>query len=193
MFDISWFDEGGPVETAQFWLWSISAVVALAMSHRPRDARIRALLRTLGMLAVLAAAREQDLHIWLNPETFGQYGVRYRMDWWLDANVPLGLKAGWLAGFATIGGGLYLVARKAAPLVKEMINARAPAALMLAAAVVSLLIGYVLDDLMRGVFSDWRHALEETAELIGPIFYLWAVITLVVKTDDLIDSGVRHP
>lgn len=170
--------ESGIIETAQLSVWLASALIALSVSLLTRDPQRRAPLLALGVLALVAAAREYDLHIYLNPETLGQYGVRYRIDWLLDGSVPFWLKAGWITIFATVGVILYAVVRRAGPQFKQMFAARTPAALMLIGAVVFILIGYALDDLMRGIFSGQRGPFEESAELMAALLYLGAVITL---------------
>lgn len=175
---MAWWGESGIIETAQLCIWLASGLIALGVGFLSRAPQRRAPLLALGVLALVAAAREYDLHIYLNPETLGEYGVRYRIDWILDGSVPFWLKAGWIAIFATIGLILYTVLRGAGPQFKQMFAARAPAALMLIGTIVFILIGYTLDDLMRGIFSGHRGPFEESAELIAALLYLGAVLTL---------------
>lgn len=170
--------EGGLVETAQFWIWVASALIALAIAFTARDPERRAPLLALGVVAILAAARENDLHIYLNPETLGPYGVRYRIDWLLDGAVPIWLKGGWLAIFALIGLIVVLTFRRAGPQFKQMFAARTLTALLLIGTFVFILIGYTLDDLMRGIFSGRRGPFEESAELLAALLFLGAVLTL---------------
>ncbi len=170
--------ESGLIEVAQLWVWVASALIALAVAFTAKDAERRAPLLALGVLAILAAAREIDLHIHLNPETLGPYGVRYRIDWLLNGEVPIWLRGGWLAIFALLGFILVLIFRRAGPQFKRMFAARTLTALLLIGTFVFILIGYTLDDLMRGVFSGQRGLFEESAELLAALLYLGAVLTL---------------
>ena len=90
--------EYGPLELIQAGCWWGAAAVAFFSSGFGRHGlRGRALLGWLGVVSALAFAREFDMHESLNPETLGDWGVRYRVDWWIDASVPLTIKAFWAA------------------------------------------------------------------------------------------------
>lgn len=54
-------------------------------------------LRVALIITAVAAAREMDAHVLLNPETIGEFGVRYRIDWWLDGDVSFLRKLTWAA------------------------------------------------------------------------------------------------
>lgn len=173
-----WWGESGIIETAQLIIWLASGLIALTTALTSRDPQRRAPLLALGVLALVAAAREYDLHIYLNPETLGEYGVRYRIDWILDGSVPFWLKAGWIAIFATIAVILYTLIARAGPQFKQMFATRAPAALMLIGSVAFIVIGYALDDLMRGMFSGQRGPFEESAELVAVLLFFGAVLVI---------------
>lgn len=175
--------ESGLIEIMQVCAWLASAFIAWAVAFTARDAERPAPLFALGVLAILAAAREIDLHIHLNPETLGPYGVRYRIDWLLDGEVPIWLRGGWLAIFALVGCILVLVFRRAGPQFKRMFAARTLTALLLVGTFGFILIGYTLDDLMRGIFSGQRGLFEESVELLAALLYLSAVLNLAIGKD----------
>jgi hypothetical protein len=131
----------------------------------------------LSVLALLAALRELDAHIFLNPATIGEYGVRYKISWWLDSGVPLWLKLGWATLFLGV---LFLLVFPALRLrhsaMRLLRNADPPLVLLLAC-FVFLTIGFGIDDLLRGsrrISFNTRQVIEEMSELIGALFFLWS-------------------
>lgn len=165
--------ESGTLETAQIVVWALAIVSSVVIAFGLKDRQTRWTTVLLGMLAVGAAAREFDTHIMLNPEVFGQYGVRYRIDWWLDSSVSWMLKAAWAGAAMVVGVGLLAVAwfARGRP---DFFRAR-PRLFILG--MVFLGLGFVFDDLLRGkVRLDIAQAVEESVEMIGAVFYLAAVL-----------------
>ena len=199
--------EDGPVEMAQVTMWCIAAACALLMFPRIPDdvtpvsaARVPAgngdenaddnapgtrdraaswFTAWLGVMALLATARELDLHVVANPETLGAWGVRYRLDWWADFGVPIGPKLLWAGVFLVIGTAVVFPILRAWPTLARALKRRP---LVLAMGVLSglgLFIGWAWDDLFREWTSAYGPYIEEGAELMGSWAYLVAVGLLV--------------
>lgn len=173
---IAIYGEGGYIEWVQvgFWVVCILSATVLVAIHRHRQYRLHTLW--LGIIAVVAAARELDLHEALNPETLGDLGVRYRIDWVLDGSVPIWLKAMWAGIFLVIGAALIvpLIFANGLP---DFASTRGRLFLI---AVAFLGLGFVFDDLLRHVITNDAIKMinEEAAELIGVAFFLAAVLAL---------------
>ena len=88
--------EEGWLERMSVVFWSFSVLVALATLHRWSARPDRLVAGWTAMLALLADLRELDLHVLLNPKHLGSYGVRFRIDWWLNGHVSFWLKFGWM-------------------------------------------------------------------------------------------------
>ena len=168
--------EDGPIEIIQLISWCVAAVLAfLACARGPqRDDRLICAWR--GVLAVVIAIRELDLHEQLNSETLGNLGVHYRIDWWLDSSVPIWLKAGW-ATIALAGIGLLLIPPLLVrPPTFRLLRAGDASTWLFILAFGLLFLGYALDDFLgRGTIIESiqiTQALEELAELMG----VWAFV-----------------
>ncbi|MGP1273395.1 MAG: hypothetical protein ACTS22_08665 [Phycisphaerales bacterium] len=174
-------EEGGPVERAQIALWTAAAVTAALLSlGAPLGRGVRGLLALLAVLSLAAAAREFDAHIYLNPETLGDLGVRYRIDWWLDGSVSLGLKLGWAIVAVAILAALLAPAWLGRRAVLDMVRARPAAFWCFVASAAALAAGFAVDDLLRNrIDLQLGHLIEEGVELLGPIFYLAGTMCLV--------------
>lgn len=123
------------------------------------------------MLAALVAyAREADFHTVLNPRYLGEWGMRYRADWWLNGQVPLWLKLGWGVALATpvVALGLLVRASRVQPI--EAVRHPTPFVWLALACVGLYAVGYALDDLLgRGLFvPSWvTMFVEEGSELLA--------------------------
>ncbi|MFG0285582.1 MAG: hypothetical protein ACF8R7_14285 [Phycisphaerales bacterium JB039] len=181
------FVEGSWAEIAQQIVWVAGA--CWAWWRIPRVAgRDRWMVFWLAVMASLAAAREQDLQKYLNPKRFGDYGVHFKINWWLDGSVPLWLKAGW----ALVG--LILVAAVTVPLLRArprlvLLTLGLDRAVWLFGAGGALLVvGYGADDLFgRGQVMSLTasEVLEETCELIGALLIVWSIaLTARVGLDE---------
>ena len=180
--------EGGPIEAAQVALWAFAAVIALTLAWRLRDKAARWFTVWLGVLASLAAARELDLHVKLNPETLGDWGVRYRLDWWTDGSVSIGLKLMWFAIASVIGAAFIIPMLRAGTAVKQVLLRQRAVPILGAACLAMLFVGWASDDLLRQWTSKVEGVLvEEGAELIGVCCFALAVILLLTPKTAPID------
>lgn len=158
------------------WIASAAlAALAAAVGRTPADRLIGAWLATL---SVLAALREMDMHHRIRPEAIGEWGMRFRADWWLDGSVPIEVKLVWGLVAAVVVALLVLpILTVRLPVVRLLLAGDTPLWL-LAGAVVLLGCGYMMDDLMRhspyiSKANRWR--IEETCETLGAAAYLAAV------------------
>lgn len=173
--------ERGIIEVGSAVLWGVGALSAgvVAIKSRPRDRTIQLWLLLMGLLC---GARELDLQLWLNPSRIGELGVRFRIDWWLGRSVPLNIKLGWAIIFATIGALVYTAVRKtvaefkndtspvrAVPLIRN------PAVALIALTAFLLFLGWVSDDVLRGLLhSIWGAMWEESVEFVGAATFVTA-------------------
>ncbi len=178
------FNEGGLVETIQITSWVFAALLAIIMAVRHRASRNLAFACWLAFLAIACAFRELDTHIYLNPETLGSWGVRYRSDWWLSPQAPVMPRILWgTIGIATILAAILplIIAR---PRFFVLLRARDHVMLCFAAGTALILFGYAADDLIgRGliVSRDISKPIEESAELFG-VFAILPGFALLIKS-----------
>lgn len=183
--DTDWaISEYGPIETWHITTWICSVIISAIALAKWRDRTTRLMDFWLLMVACAAAARELDLHLLLRPgSALGDFGMRYRIDWWMSAEHPLWLKLAWfminialLASFALPP----LLVR--APGVR-LLRAGDGASWTFVFALVFLGIGYASDDLVgRGQFIEPLHSrwIEETSEGLGALlFMISAAISLM--------------
>jgi len=174
--------EDGWIEWLSVGFWTISLVACLAGVRRHARPLDRMVFAWLAWLSLLAATRELDLHVLLNPQHLGGLGVRYRLSWFLAIDENLALRIGWLALF--VGLGLSLVAPLAAlrHSIRHLVSRGDTAVGLFGLAMVALLGGWACDDLLRGVgHVQLRQACEETFELLGSLFFLTAIWCLLRK------------
>jgi hypothetical protein len=165
--------EGHAVQTAQAVVWALSAVVALATasSRRGLDAVVPA---WLGALALLALAREMDLHEMLHATT----PIHFRLRWLLESDASFWWKAG------VLGLVLAMAAVVVAPLIvlrsrwRTLLGRGDRETWLLVAALACLAAGYALDDIVgrwAGMDRAWTKPVEETLELVGAVAYWLSV------------------
>ena len=167
------FAEGGLIERCQASLWAVSIFAAAFVYVSVSEPRERCSALLLGSLALGALLREWDAHTALNPENLGSLGVRYRLDWWLDASVSLPLKLAWSAAFGTVGTiFVVLVLRSRGPIHWRHARPR-----FLLAAVGMVIVGFAMDDISRGMpGAEIRVVVEESAELVAAMCFLCATL-----------------
>lgn len=162
--------ERGFLEITSCFFWLVAALAAGATIFRWSERADRLTGVWMGCVALLACLRELDAHIYLNPDYFGRFGVRYRVDWWLDGNVSLWLKLGWASvAIVLLGVLLYIPLTVRLPLF-QMARRGEPMVGLFFLAILLLGMGFVLDDLLRGarfVPRDVKKIMEETSELLG--------------------------
>lgn len=174
--------ESGPIENLQVVCWLASAGIAFFGASRPRRPRQRLWLIGMGVLALAASARELDLHTMLNPETLGSWGVRYRIDWWIDGSKPILPKLMWAVG------GLGVIVMLVVPLLlsvtpwRSRFRPRPLTKTLLVVAVAGMFGGWATDDLFRSALQKdkhWSVPLEESFELMAPTAYGLALCAVV--------------
>jgi hypothetical protein len=171
------FQENGLIENLSVAAWGCSLLTGLLGCFRTPRWEERLIFAWITMLALLAGLRELDAHKYLNPESLGEFGVRFRANWWLDSRTPLWLKLGWGALFAgTCMSLIYPLVAARGVVVKSLREAEVRTSLLIAA-FAFLGFGFFVDDLMRGskiIDFQTRQMLEETTELIGAVLFLIA-------------------
>ncbi|MEO1585116.1 MAG: hypothetical protein AAFR96_11180 [Planctomycetota bacterium] len=176
------FQENGPAETAQLAIWTGAALFAFALAFPQPRRSDKAAMIVIGAAAALAAAREMDAHVLLNPETIGEFGVRYRIDWWLDGSVSILRKLAWasIAALAIAAAIAATIAAHFHPLLA--LKARSRAVIYLACTAACLALGFMFDDLLRGrIPLAAAQAAEESIETLAPIFFIAATNHLAVS------------
>lgn len=183
--DTDWaVSEFGPLEWFHNTMWGVAIVLAAIALAKLRDRTTRLMDFWLLLLATGALARELDLHMLLKPDgALGAFGMRYRIDWWLNAEIPLWLKLAWLIVNIALLAGLALPLLLARAPTLRLLRAGDGASWTFLIAVGFLGIGYAADDLLgRGQFieplqSRW---IEETSEGLGAVmFAVSAAISLM--------------
>ena len=164
------FAEGHVVQTAQATFWGLSAVVALSTANqRPRPLD-RAIAGWQGALALLALARELDLHELIHTAT----PVHFRLRWLLESSDSLGWKGGVVALVL-----LTCLVVLAPPFVlrvpwRALWRRRDREIRLFVVALVCLAGGYLLDDIVgRWARVDRAHTkiVEEMLELVGAVAF----------------------
>lgn len=173
------YRENGVLENVSVLCWILSCIVAFWAALRSTGPGSRLMAAWTGWLAAVAALRELDLHMLLNPQRLGALGVRYRPAWWMDGSVSFWLKLGWATVFLTFS---FLVVYPPLRLRRFLFRLfREGDALtgLLALSVVFLAFGFVVDEILprvRFVSHVTRQLIEETSETIGAIFYCASMV-----------------
>lgn len=163
-------EEGGWLENVQSGLLAAGVMAGLLGAMRAGATARRWWGVFLAVMTLLAFAREADLMIVLNPRYLGEWGVRYRLDWWTSGRVPIGLKLGWLVVFAVAATVVIYPAVKARTFVGRRSAARDRVLKLLGGATGFYFLGYAADDLVgRGMLISPGVMMyfEEGAEAIG--------------------------
>lgn len=168
------YREDGVLEDLSVVCWVLSGLAALWAVVRAGGRESRLMAAWTGWVATLAALRELDAHILLNPQHLGAWGVRYRLDWWTNGSVSVWLKLGWGAVFLAA---LVLVAYPPLRLLRilsDLFWKGDALAGLLVLSVAFLVFGFVIDDILRPVRfvrHDAKQLIEETSEAIGAILF----------------------
>ena len=176
--------EDGIIEWLSFGCWIPSALICILalVRHDSRDDRL--MFRFFFLICVLAAARELDAQVLLNPRYLGRFGVHYKTRWFLSSEVSIYLRLFWFTLFLVLGRIIFsplIVLRK--PLLRLIRSGDAAAGLFLLSAI-ALATGFVFDDTLRKTTlldRDIRQAVEEIAELLGTIYFLIGISSLFSK------------
>lgn len=176
-------EEGGVMELTQAAILGTAVVLAVLGTLRLPRRVYRAWGGVLALVALGAYAREADFHMVLNPRYLGEWGIRYRADWWLNGRVSLLLKVVWVVALATpvVVLGLLVRASQVQPI--EAVRHPTPFVRLAVACVGLYAVGYAMDDLLgRGQFvPTWvTMFVEEGSELLAAgVLLLMCVPTAV--------------
>ncbi|MFZ3138885.1 MAG: hypothetical protein WA126_16005 [Thermodesulfovibrionales bacterium] len=176
--------EDGVIEWLSFGCWIVSILICFKALSRQNNRADGLVFCWACLICVLAAARELDAQVLLNPKYLGQFGVRYKTIWFLSSEVSILLRLFWFAFFLTIGGIIIwplVVMRKA---ILWLIRSGDAAAGFLLLSFIGSATGFVFDDILRETAFldiDLRQAIEETVELFGATFFLICIASLLWK------------
>jgi hypothetical protein len=171
--------ERGTIEVGSAVLWFVGGLSAAAFARKSRPSE-RVIQLWLMLLGLLCGARELDLQLWMNPKRIGEWGVRFRIDWWISSAVPLGIKLAWVVVFVTIGVIVYVMARRTLAMLSDKANPvrriplrRNPAVGLFLLAMFSIFLGWVSDDVLRGLTHPiWGAMWEESVEFLGAAVFV---------------------
>ena len=178
--------EGGVIESLSVVCWVAAMLVCIVALFRYKNRLDRMIFAWISFICGLAAARELDAHVLLNPQYLGQYAVHYRFDWFFSNKfkVSILLKLVWAAIFLvplTLLVAPLFILRK--PIVQLIRNGDVATGLFLLG-IINLAIGFVFDDTLRGthfISLTLRQAIEENAEMLGAAFFLAGICCLLWK------------
>ncbi len=183
----SLYVEGGVIETLSVVFWVGGVLLCIWALFRQQTRVDRLMFKWFCVICTLAAARELDAQVLLNPENFGRYGVHYRIDWFFSNKfgVSIYLKLIWgtifMAALASLSAPLVV---RLKPIMRSMLNGDTAAGLFLLG-IIAMAIGFTNDDILREVDFmrlDLRIAIEETSEMIGSIFFFTGICCLLWKS-----------
>ncbi len=164
------FREHGVLEVVSLAFWVGSCLSGCALAVRSRGQASRLMAAWLGGISLLAALRELDQHLWLNPVNLGSLAVRYRLDWWLSRDVSGWLRLGWAAVFLAVATVVLYPPVKLHRRLWRLFRGGDAFTGLLVSAMGFLMFGFVVDDLLRPVqlmSSDGKQLIEETSEAVG--------------------------
>lgn len=187
--------ENSWIEELQLALWGVIALTCCFAAARGAKWQHVLLAAWLGVLSVLAALRELDLHTLLNAPNMHILGltpeaaIRWRPDWWFGegrngTEVGLGVRVAWavlLIFVGTLAAAPFTIARY--PWRREA-RRGAPFVWLLWLAVAFAGAGFLADDVIGRPLRRMGFAtdgVEESLELFGQILVLVAVLLLVLK------------
>jgi len=167
---VNLFIESAWAELVQLLAWLLAACMAWWRLPRTPRGRDRAMTFWLAVVCSLCAAREEDLHVYLNPDRMGDFGVSFRIAWWLDGGVPLALKLAWVVIAAVLLAALLAPLARARPRLALLVLGRDPGVWLFGVGGGFLVLGYLFDDLIgRGLLMSLvaSQVLEEGSETVG--------------------------
>lgn len=191
---VNLFIENSWIELVQLGAWLSGACWAWWRIPRLGAMRDRWMLFWLAVIMSLAAAREQDMQIYLNPDRLGALGVSFRIAWWLDGSVPLALKLAWAAIFLALLAALTVPLLRARPRLIMLGFGRDLSVWLFGVGGIFLMLGYGADDLYgRGQFMPilYSEVLEETCEGIGAILVVASAFVTGRTTLDAREARAR--
>jgi hypothetical protein len=175
------YGESGILEDLSLVCWCVALATALWTAVRFQTPLDRLAAVWMGTLAFLAAARELDLHTWLNPGRLGSMGVRFRANWWLDGMVSPWLKLFWIAAFLVVAAAVLYPPFSLRRALKALLKRGDLGVVLLLCATGFLVSGVLIDDRMRRVRViplPIKQLVEETSELIGAACFCASAVVL---------------
>jgi hypothetical protein len=159
--------------------WVLVVAMALFGMSCLRFARRREVLLALwlGVMAGLAALRELDLHVLVNPGNIHllglkpEHGVRFRLDWWTSGRTSGMARAAWAAVGLVLAGLVILPVAVARVPWLTRLRQRDTVVVLLAVAAAAMAAGYIIDDLIARALSSPAAAamVEEGLEFTGEV------------------------
>jgi len=180
------YAEGGVIETLSVIFWVAALLLCVLALFRLRDRLDRLVFKWFCLICSLAAARELDAQVLLNPKHFGQYGVHYRVDWFFSNKfkVSIALKLIWgaifLSALTALLAPLFILRKPILHLIRKGDTAVG----LFLFGIIALAIGFTFDDILRGtrfMSLNLREAIEEPAEMLGAIFFFAGISCLLWK------------
>jgi len=176
--------EDGIIEWLSVGCWIAAILICFLALLRHHSQGDRLVFWWCVLICALAAARELDAHVLLNPKYLGQFGVHYKPRWFLSSEVNILLRLSWFSLFLMLGGSIIsplVVLRQS---ILRLIRSGDVAAGLFLLSAIGLATGFVFDDTLREITlldRDVRQAIEEIAELLGAAYFLIGVGSLLWK------------
>lgn len=194
-------NENGWLELAQPWLWAASGLVTALTCLAARARRDTLIAAWMTLLCLLGGLRELDLHTVLNPANIHllglspEHAVRFRLDWWLSAEAPVGARVLWALAALVIAGAVIVPFACARIPWFWMLWKREVAVWLLFLGAGLVASGYVMDDFIgRAPAFAWvGSAAEEGAEFAGQLALLAGAAMLMLRGPTARARGWRGP
>lgn len=186
-------EESFVVDLASPWVLLVALGCFVLAALRVRSGRSVLLVFWLGLVCALMALRELDLHAVINPPNMPllgldpEHGVRFRIDWWIGAETPAGVRIAWAAiGFILLAAIVLPFAVCRFPWYRKL-RGRNRFAWLVVASLGLMAGGYVIDDLVARTLTDPRlaEAIEESLELSGQILLAATAALLAFRPQEL--------
>ena len=178
--------EGGPIESLSVVFWVAASLLCVVALFRYNNRLDRLVFKWICFICALAAARELDAHVLLNPQYLAEFGVRYRYDWFFSNKFKASilLKLMWavifLVPLTLLIAPLFILRKSILQLIR---NGDVATGLFLLG-MIGLAIGFVFDDTLRHthfISLNVRQAIEENFEMLGALFFLTGICCLFWK------------
>lgn len=180
--------EEGVLELLNPWIWLACALVATIGCSRRVARRDVCFFVWIGVLTVLGAIRELDYHVLLNPDNIHHLGlnadhaVRFRIDWWADAETPVLPRVAWGSLFVAGLGCLTIPLVCARVRWKRLVLGLDAFAWSLGAGLACVAMGWAFDDIILRLYTTapaWGKHAEEGVETLGQVLVLISLVLAV--------------
>jgi hypothetical protein len=184
--------EDGFFEVGSVVVYAVLSLMCVGCALRVERREGRLAAAWLAWMALLACLRELDAHVVLNPAYLGEWGVRYRMDWWLRDSTPLGLKLSWLAVFVGVAAFTFYPIWRLRREFLAVLRTRPVSTVCIPTGILLLGLGVFIDDPLRNVTvvsKQTKSLLEESAEFCGAALLGVGSIALLFGTSQPDPAG----